>query len=59
MQIKLGLTGSSDAVNHILIKIDDINRFTSFPCLINKKRLESNSITTISELVMDTLHANI
>ena len=32
---------------------------TELPCLINIKRLESNSITAISELVTDTLRANI
>ena len=28
MEIKLGLRGSSDAVNHILIKIDDLTLMT-------------------------------
>jgi hypothetical protein len=29
MKIKLGLRGSSDAVNHILIKIDDLTLMTT------------------------------
>ena len=29
MQIKLGLRGSSDAVNHILIKLDDLTLMTT------------------------------
>jgi len=29
MEIKLGLRGSSDAVNHILIKIDDLTLMTT------------------------------
>jgi len=29
MKIKLGVRGSSDAVNHILIKIDDLNLMTT------------------------------
>ncbi len=29
MKIKLGLRGGSDAINHILIKIDDLNLMTT------------------------------
>lgn len=29
MQIKLGLRGNSDAVNHILIKLDDLTLMTT------------------------------
>jgi hypothetical protein len=36
-----------------------LSKQLQLPCLINQKRLESSSTTAISELVMDTLHANI
>ena len=51
MQIKLGLRGSSDAVNHILIKIDDLTLMTTENLFIAGEEYRNKTGKNIVELL--------
>tara|TARA_B100000242_G_C42890864_1_gene413265 strand:- start:14 stop:274 length:261 start_codon:yes stop_codon:yes gene_type:complete len=57
MQIKLGLRGSSDAVNHILIKLDDLTLMTTENLFIageeNRNKIGKNIVELFDCLSKD------
>ena len=57
MQIKLGLRGSSDAVNHILIKLDDLTLMTTENLFLtgeeNRKKIGKNIVELFNCLSKD------
>ena len=50
MKIKLGLRGSSDAVNHILIKIDDLTLMTTENLFLAGEEYRNKTGKNIMEL---------
>jgi len=57
MQIKLGLRGSSDAVNHILIKLDDLTLMTTENLFLegeeNRNKIGKNIVQLLDCLSKD------
>jgi hypothetical protein len=57
MKIKLGLRGSSDAVNHIIIKMDDLSLITSDNIFLigeeNRNKMGENIIKLLDALSVD------
>ena len=57
MKIKLGLRGSSDAVNHIIIKMDDLTLVTADNIFLigveNRKKMGENLIKLLDSLSVD------
>ena len=51
MKIKLGLRGSSDAVNHILIKIDDLTLMTTENLFLAGEEYRNKTGKNIVELL--------
>ena len=51
MKIKLGLRGSSDAVNHILIKIDDLTLMTAENLFLAGEEYRNKTGKNIVELL--------
>lgn len=51
MEIKLGLRGSSDAVNHILIKIDDLTLMTTENLFLAGEEYRNKTGKNIVELL--------
>ena len=50
MKIKLGLRGSSDAVNHILIKLDDLTLMTTENLFLAGEEYRNKTGKNIMEL---------
>tara|TARA_Y100000592_G_scaffold84539_1_gene135546 strand:+ start:26 stop:325 length:300 start_codon:yes stop_codon:yes gene_type:complete len=57
MKIKLGLRGSSDAINHIIIKMDDLTLITSDNLFLigeeNRNKMGENIIKLLDALSVD------
>ena len=57
MKIKLGLRGTSDAVNHIIIKMDDLTLITSDNIFLigeeNRNKMGENIIKLLDALSVD------
>ena len=57
MKIKLGLRGTSDAVNHIIIKMDDLTLITSDNIFLigeeNRNKMGENIIKLLDALSID------
>ena len=57
MKIKLGLRGTSDAVNHIIIKMDDLSLITSDNIFLigeeNRNKMGKNIIKLLDALSVD------
>ena len=53
MEIKLGLRGSSDAVNHILIKLDDLTLMTTENLFLAGEESRNKTGKNIVELLED------
>ena len=57
MKIKLGLRGNSDAVNHIIIKMDDLTLITSDNIFLigeeNRNKMGENIIKLLDALSVD------
>ena len=57
MKIKLGLRGSTDAVNHIIIKIDDLMLVTADNLFLvgeeNREKTGKNLVELLDTLVKD------
>tara|TARA_Y100001933_G_scaffold181804_1_gene180279 strand:- start:278 stop:538 length:261 start_codon:yes stop_codon:yes gene_type:complete len=57
MKIKLGVRGTSDAVNHIIIKMDDLSLITSDNIFLigeeNRNKMGKNIIKLLDALSVD------
>ena len=57
MKIKLGLRGTADAVNHIIIKMDDLSLITSDNIFLigeeNRNKMGKNIIKLLDALSVD------
>ena len=60
MKIKLGLRGSSDAINHIIIKMDDLTLITSDNLFLigeeNRNKMGENLIKLLDSLSVDIMN---
>ena len=60
MKIKLGLRGSSDAVNHIIIKMDDLTLVTADNIFLigveNRKKMGESLIKLLDTLSVDIMN---
>ena len=60
MKIKLGLRGNSDAVNHIIIKMDDLTLITSDNIFLigeeNRNKMGENIIKLLDTLSVDIMN---
>ena len=60
MKIKLGLRGSSDAVNHIIIKMDDLSLITSDNIFLigeeSRIKMGENIIKLLDTLSVDIMN---
>ena len=60
MKIKLGLRGTSDAVNHIIIKMDDLMLITADNIFLigeeNRKKMGENLIKLLDTLSVDIMN---
>ena len=60
MKIKLGLRGNSDAVNHIIIKMDDLTLVTGDNIFLigeeNRSKMGENLIKLLDSLSVDIMN---